>query len=266
MAASPTAVSSSAASTPHERSSSPRRKLRADDLYFGAMMLVIVVTVFLGFARTYYLAPIYHTHVRNLLIAVHGAAFSAWIVLLVVQTTLVARRNIALHRRLGIFGAVLAVAMVGLGVAAATDSLALGFTPPGFRLGPVVFYSIPIFGMARFAVLIFFAIWLRSNGPAHKRLVLLATLAVVSPAIDRWLAFMRVQHTTIHLPATYVVVNLLVLSLVVFDLSTIRRIHRATLLGLLFIFVTGALTVPVARSAGWHKFATFALHVRAHLG
>ena len=265
MTASPTAVSSSAASTPHEQSASPRRKLRADDLYFGAMMLVIVGTVFLGFARTYYLAPIYHSHVRNLLIGVHGAVFSAWIVLLVVQTTLVARRNIALHRRLGIFGAGLAVAMVVLGVAAATDALARGSSPPGFPLGPVVFFSIPMFNIAKFAVLMFFAIWLRSNGPAHKRLVLLATLAVVSPAIDRWLAFMRVQHTTIHLPATYVVVNLLVLSLVVFDLSTIRRIHRATLLGGLFSIATGALAVPIARTAAWHTFATFALHVRAHL-
>jgi hypothetical protein len=186
MTASPTAASSSAASSPHERSASVRPKLRADDLYFGAMVLLIVGTVFLGFARTYYLAPIYHSHVRNLLIGLHGAVFTAWIVLLVVQTTLVARRNIALHRRLGIFGAGLAVAMVGLGIAAATDSLARGFSPPGFPFGPVVFYSIPIFGITTFAVLIFFGIYLRSNGPAHKRLVLLATLTLMGAAFGRW--------------------------------------------------------------------------------
>jgi hypothetical protein len=259
MTASPTAVSSSAASAPHEQSASPRRKLRADDLYFGAMALVLVGTVFLGFARTYYLAPIYHTHVRNLLIGVHGAVFTAWIVLLVVQTTLVARRNIALHRRLGIFGAVLAVAMVGLGIAAATDALARGFTPPGFPLGPVVFYCISTHIIAKFAVLIFFAIRLRSNGPAHKRLVLLATIPLMVAAVGRWpFAFAQ--------PHQGLIINLMFLSLVVFDLSTIRRIHRATLLGLLFLIVAGALPVPIGRTAGWHKFATFALHVRAHLG
>lgn len=259
MTASPTAVSSSAASAPHERLASPRRKLRADDLYFGAMVLLIVGTVFLGFARTYYLAGIYHTHVRNLLIGVHGAVFTAWIVLLVVQTTLVARRNIALHRKLGIFGGGLAVAMVGLGVAAATDSLALGFTPPGFPLGPVVFFCIAISNISKFAVLIFFAIWLRSNGPAHKRLVLLAIVPLMGPAFGRWpFAFAHAHQGLIG--------NLMMLSLVVFDLSTIRRIHRATLLGLLFLIVAGALTVPIARSAAWHTFATFALNVRAHLG
>ncbi len=258
MTASPIAVSSSAASTPYEQSASPRRKLRADDLYFGAMVLLIVGTVFLGFARTYYLAGIYHARPLNLLLHVHGAVFSTWIVLLVVQTTLVARRNIALHRRLGIFGAVLAVAMVGLGVAVATDALARGFTPPGFPFGPVVFFSIPIFGIAKFAVLIFFAIWLRPNGPAHKRLVLLATLALMGPAISRWPFAFTNAHTGF-------IVNLMVLSLVAFDLSTIRRIHRATLLGGLFSIVAGALTVPIARSAGWHSFATLALRVWAHL-
>jgi hypothetical protein len=258
MTASPTAASSSAASTPHEESASPRRKLRADDLYFGAMVLLIVGTVFLGFARTYYLAPIYHSHVRNLLIGLHGAVFTAWIVLLVVQTTLVARRNIALHRRLGIFGAGLAVAMVGLGIAAATDSLARGFSPPGFPFGPVVFYSIPIFGITTFAVLIFFGIYLRSNGPAHKRLVLLATLTLMGAAFGRWpFAFAHTHPGFIG--------NLILLSLVVFDLSTIRRIHRATLLGGLFFIVTGALAVPIARTAGWHEFATLALHVWTNL-
>jgi hypothetical protein len=258
MTASPTAISSSAASTPHEQSASPRRKLRADDLYFGAMVLLFVVAVFLGFAHSYYLAGMYHAQALNLLLRVHGAVFSAWIVLLVVQTTLVARRNIALHRRLGIFGAGLAVAMVGLGVAAATDALARGFTPPGFPLGPVVFYCISTHIIAKFAVLIFFAIRLRSNGPAHKRLVLLATIPLMVAAVGRWpFAFAQ--------PHQGLIINLMFLSLVVFDLSTIRRIHRATLLGLLFLIVAGALTVPIARSAGWHEFATLALHVWTNL-
>jgi hypothetical protein len=78
----------------------------------------------------------------------------------------------------------------------------------------------------------------------------------VGAAIDRWpFAFTHVHHLT------RVIVDLMLLSLVVFDLSTIQRIHRATLLGGLFSIVTGALAVPIARTAGWHKFATLALHV-----
>ena len=117
--------------------------------------------------------------------------------------------------------------MVGLGIAAATDSLSRSFAPPGFPFGPLAFYARPISGIATFAVLVFFSIRLRSNGPAHKRLVLLATLTLVSAAIDRWpFAFIQKSHLM-----TNVILDLLVLSIVVFDLLTLRRIHRATLLG-----------------------------------
>lgn len=261
MMASPTAADSSAALTPRDRSALPRPKRRADDIYFGAMMLLIVGTVFLGFARSYYLAGIYHAHVRNLLIHVHGAVFSAWIVLFCVQTTLVARRNISLHRTLGFAGAGLAVAMVGLGIAAATDSLARGFVPPGFPFGPLAFYSVPILGITTFAVLIFFGIYLRSNGSAHKRLMLLATLALTLAAIDRWpFAFIQQAHFM-----SNVIRDLMVLSIFVFDLSVLRRIHRATLLGGLFVMVMGQITIPIGSTAAWQKLASSALHAWTNL-
>ncbi len=82
----------------------------------------------------------------------------------------------------------------------------------------------------------------------------------MGPAIDRWpFAFIHAHHMT------GVMVDLMVLSIVVFDLSTIRRIHRATLLGGLFSIATGALAVPIGRTAGWHKIATLALRVWTNL-
>ncbi len=181
-----TTHSDAIASVPNKRSTASPTSLRVDDQFFVAIAIFILGTVFLGFARTFYLAGIYHTHVPNLLIAVHGTVFTAWIVLLVVQTGLVAGRRIALHRTLGLFGAVLAASMVVLGLAAATDSLARGFAPPGFPFGPRVFYATPVFAMITFATLIGAGLWMRSNGPAHKRLVLLATITLLPAAIGRW--------------------------------------------------------------------------------
>jgi len=261
MTASPTTAGSPAASAPRDRSAVAGPKRRVADLYFGAMALLILGTVFLGFARSYYLAGIYHTHLPNLLIHVHAVVFSAWIVLFCVQTALVARRNISLHRALGFAGAGLAVAMVGLGIAAATDSLARGFAPREFPFGPLGFYSVPIFGITTFAVLIFFGIYLRSNGSAHKRLVLLATIALTSAAIDRWpVAFIHQEHFM-----SNVIRDLMVLSIVVFDFSTIRRLHRATLLGGLFVMAMGQITVPIGSTAAWQKIASSVLHVWANL-
>jgi hypothetical protein len=154
---------------------------RFDHLFFSGMALLMLVTVFVGFAPTYYLAGIFHAPLPNLLIHVHGAAFSCWILLLVTQTSLVAAGRVDIHRRLGIAGFLLACAMVVLGVLAATDSLVREAGPPG--RDPLFFYVIPLSNMLVFATLIFFAFRARSNPPAHKRLILLATLALLVAAI-----------------------------------------------------------------------------------
>lgn len=51
----------------------------------------------------------------SLIIHVHGAAFSCWMLLLLTQTTLVSAGRVDIHRRLGIAGFLLAWAMVVLG-------------------------------------------------------------------------------------------------------------------------------------------------------
>jgi len=84
----------------------PGRKF--DHLFFSTMALFMLVTVFVGFARTYYLAGVFHASLPSLIVHIHGAIFTAWIVLLVTQTSLVARRRVDIHRRLGIAGFLLA--------------------------------------------------------------------------------------------------------------------------------------------------------------
>ena len=74
---------------------------RYDHLFFSAMALLILATVFVGFARTYYLAGVFHAPLPSLIIHLHGAAFSCWILLLVTQTSLVSAGRVDIHRRLG---------------------------------------------------------------------------------------------------------------------------------------------------------------------
>ncbi len=244
------------ASVPNKRSTPTPTSWRVDDQFFLAMAIFSLGAVFLGFARTFYLAGIYHTHVPNLLIAVHGTVFTAWIVLLVVQTGLVAARRIAFHRTLGIFGAVLAAAMVVLGLAAATDSLARGFAPPGFPFGPRVFYARPVLEIIAFAILIGAGLWMRSNGPAHKRLVLLATITLLGAAINRW-PFAII--TSVHI-LTDLILFLLVVLIAAFDIWSLRRIHHATICGGILVILIEVLVIPVGATSAWQRFAGLALH------
>ena len=245
------------ASVPKKHSTATPPARRIDDQFFLAMAIVILGTVFLGFARTFYLAGIYHTHLPNRLIAVHGTVFTAWIVLLVVQTGLVAGRRIAFHRTLGLFGAVLAASMVVLGLAAATDSLARGFAPPGFPFGPRVFYTTPVFAMITFATLIGAGLWMRSNGPAHKRLVLLATITLLPAAIGRWpFAIMSRVHFIVN-----AILFVFILLVAAFDLWSLRRIHPATMRGGIFLTLMVNLAVPVGTTSAWQRFASLAQHI-----
>jgi hypothetical protein len=49
---------------------------RFDHLFFSGMVLLMLATVFVGFAHTYYLAGVFHAPLPSLIVYIHGAAFS----------------------------------------------------------------------------------------------------------------------------------------------------------------------------------------------
>src|ERR1700693_2952745 len=81
------------------------------------MALLILGVVFIGFAHTYYLAGVFHSKLPSPLVHLHGALFSGWVILLIIQITLVAVGRVNWHMRLGIFGMILAGLMVLVGFA-----------------------------------------------------------------------------------------------------------------------------------------------------
>jgi hypothetical protein len=229
---------------------------RRDDAFFSAMAILILGTVFLGFARSYYFAGVFRAGLPNLLVHVHAAVFSAWILLLVAQTWLISSRRLDLHRRVGLFGAGLAASMTILGFLVATDALARGFVPPGSKLDPRSFYAIPFFSTTAFCVLIIWALRARSDGSAHKRLILIATISLMGAAVNRWP--IPVFHNGIVTSAT---LDLFVFLVAGFDLWSGRRIHRATVRGGLFLIILQHLMFPIGLTPLWHRFATLALNV-----
>src|SRR5260370_11170748 len=127
----------------------------SDRVFFSAMTLLILVSVLYGFARTYFLAGMVAAPLPNRLIHFHGAAFTLWIVLLIVQTALISARRVRVHMTLGMGGFGLAVAMVGLGVFAAADALRRGFVPVG--MGAMAFLVFPVSSLILVRGFIFFS-------------------------------------------------------------------------------------------------------------
>jgi hypothetical protein len=222
---------------------------RYDHVFFSSMALLMLVTVFVGFARTYYLAGVFNAPLPSLTIHLHGAAFSCWILLLVTQTSLVAAGRVDIHRRLGIAGFLLACLMVILGVLAATDSLVREAGPVG--RDPKFFYIVPLTDMVIFATLVFVAFRARSNPASHKRLIYIATTALLIAAVARW----PMMHRNAGLASIYSYIFLV--ALVAYDLWSRRKIHRATIWASAFLIFVQQIRVPIGRTAAWHAFATW---------
>src|SRR5436190_9714542 len=60
----------------------PTSRVAPGQYFSPGMALLMLATVFLGFARSYFLAGVFNAPLPNWLIHLHGAAFSSWILLL----------------------------------------------------------------------------------------------------------------------------------------------------------------------------------------
>lgn len=169
---------------------SPRERERArDHRFFTGMAVAVALIAFIGFAPSYYLRSVYGGPPLPKLVHVHGMLSTTWILLFVAQTSLVAARRTDLHRRLGIAGAALAGLLLVVGWFTAIEAARRGLTPPGGP-PPLAFLSVPLGTVAVFAVLLAAGLATRRRSETHKRLMLLATIALMTPAIARFRYFM----------------------------------------------------------------------------
>ena len=198
-----------------------------DGLFFSGMALASALMLFLGFLPSYFnrsaefppLTPLYQ---------LHGAVFTTWIVLLVAQTALVAQGRSDIHRKLGVAGAVLAAVVFIVGVAVSVETLRRRGGPPGGDLNEEIkFFAIPLGDIIVFAVLVGVAVLQRQQSDTHKRLMLLATISLLTAAVGRFLRQVGMGGA----PNLFYGTDALVLALVIYDLFSRGRVHPATLWG-----------------------------------
>src|SRR5262249_13561337 len=122
-------------------------------------------------------------------VTAHALVSAAWLLLFLVQAVLAAMGYIDAHRRVGWAGAVLTVVFVVLGFFTVIEQARRGFdlsgdigrlAPPGTPADPVDTVGI-LFFFLTFAVLAGAALCYRHRPSVHKRLMLFALLAGLTP-------------------------------------------------------------------------------------
>jgi len=170
-----------------EASATNQLKTFLSSYFYFFMSLVFAALVILGFSRTVNAGLFHANPPRPLLLWMHGAAFSTWIVFLIAQSSLVRVHKVSVHRALGWFGAALASGMVVLGVVIAVvmtrfDIAVLHQTQPGVAS----FLSIPFGDMVVFGSCVGAAIYFRRKPVYHRPLLFIATCHLMDAAVGRF--------------------------------------------------------------------------------
>ena len=227
----------------------PARRGR-EHWFFWGMSVLVAAIAFIGFSRTYFLAGFFHARpLPGPIVHVHGALFTGWILLLVVQTSLAASGRADLHRRLGLAGLVLAPLVAAFGIIVATEMVRRLAAVPSIDAKGI--FAVALSEIAGFAVPVFFAFRLRRRPAVHKRLILIGTIAMTTAGFGRWpIPFLLHKP----LPAMLAAFSLLLL-VGAYDLVSMRKIHRATALAGLWVVLIELTGVAVGHTAIWRAFA-----------
>jgi hypothetical protein len=174
-----------AAQVDRKVSTTKRLKSFLSRYFYLCMSLVMAVLVVWGFSQTVGDNLLHANPPRPLLLWIHAAVFSAWVVFFILQSTLVRARKVSVHRLLGWFGAGLASVMVPLGFTIAV-LMARFKTTVLHDADAAAFLSIPFPGIIFFGACMAMAIYWRTRPEYHRRLVFIASCALMGAALDRF--------------------------------------------------------------------------------
>ncbi|MGH9659313.1 MAG: hypothetical protein ACRD96_12270 [Bryobacteraceae bacterium] len=200
------------------------------------------------------------------LVTAHAILSAAWLMLFLGQVTLVVTGHVAVHRRVGIVGAVLAVVFVVVGYFTVVEQARRGFDLSGdiSRLAPLGAPPDPAATVAllsfflMFTVLVGVGLCYRHRPQVHKRLMLIVMLGGLTPTPVAHL----VGHWRVLQPWAGVILS--VSALIFLSTSAIHdrvsqgRIHRVSFWVPVALFVwQSVFNLVVLPSATWHEFAAW---------
>lgn len=214
--------------------------------FFLILALLVSVIVVYGFSFTIRENLLHPPYPRPLILYVHAAVFSAWVLLFIAQTTLVQVRRIDLHRRLGLLGLALgaAIPVIGIATAMAMTRLRVAHGELDAARGVLI----PCFDMIAFtSTFILGAVW-RRRPELHRRCMWVATATLTAAAFGR-------MPLLDHAEWFYAGVDALILLGALRDLVVYHRIHPVYWYSFPAIVAGQLLTAYVRWSPWWVDLA-----------
>ncbi len=229
----------------------PTRRIRSR--YFLTAAAIALVIVLVGFLKTFFVPTFRGTFSAPLVIYLHGVFLFLWTLFFVFQVILIRRKKMKFHRLLG-FGSLVLVGCVvistmatGVYVMNRDVALGVGEVAVSSLIGT---FTTPL----TFVILVAAGINYRRKPEIHKRLMLLAMIALT------WPAFFRFRHYFPTVPNPELIFgmlapNLMVLIAVVWEKLTVKRVHPVYYTAGLALFAENLAEYLLFDSPGWRVAA-----------
>jgi hypothetical protein len=229
-----------AAGIEKEASATSQFKTFLGRYFYFSMSLVFSAIVIVGFSQSVNANLFHASPPRPLLLWIHGAAFSMWVLFFIAQSALVRVHKVSVHRFLGWFGVGLATVMVVLGliiavVMARFDTVVLQ------QKDADAFLSVPFVDMLGFGSCIALAIYWRKKPEYHRRLVFLASCLLMDAPFGRF--DFLFNHALF-----YPVLDCLIVLGMARDWVVDKRVHKVYLYALPSLIVVQSLTIYAWRT------------------
>jgi len=225
---------------------------RRDRTMIAAAVFAVWLTIVVGFGLDIVRRAQIDALNFPLIVHLHAVAYTGWLVLLTAQVWLVRSGRAAVHRRLGFAALFLLPVMLVLGPATAFYGVANNPYMPDKWIS---WLSVNYTNAAGSIVLLGAGFVMRRDPPAHKRLMLMGTIALTEPGFGRiWAPFLEAHLGEGYVPfyfSTYLGTLMLVIAVGAYDLATRRRLHPAYIAAALWIFANEALADWLFHQTWW---------------
>jgi hypothetical protein len=221
----------------------PRSRSTRKRFYVGVAFLIVAI-VLAGFAPSFVNMAVGPP--RPWFMHAHGAIYLGWLALLVCQAVLAARGKIALHRRVGNFGIAYGALVWVVGIIVTFAAPALHVRAGQWDMDQAAtFLPIPLGDMVLFGAFFGGAVWYRGKPEIHKRLILLACIAVMFAGAFRlsYVASLPVQLLVWYSP---------LIAGMAYDRYKMGRVHRVYWMGAAIMAVALA-RIPFGETEAWQR-------------
>lgn len=226
---------------------------RKPKYFYTCIGFLFLILTFLGFFPSF--QNMRHGSLQvHWLTHFHSLVMTSWLLLYLTQTMLIATGNLRIHRSLGILSFAVGISVIITMIVVSFHFLIANHPPEGSFIFDTLlfdFSEIPCFSL-----LFLWGMKLRKrDSGAHKRLLTLATVALLLAAVDRIQRNNAFPSLGVEYPITsFIYLNILLVPLFVYDFIMLKRIHKITLIGTAIIIFLQVIVNNAYQSPAWHHF------------